>query len=372
MSIQSFSDYFYSVTGQNLDSLIASETLTQSSFSVNYTAWLDTVLLADSDVQTWLESQLTDEQWAEFQAGNWHIDLEQNSSTAAPIIDFGDGSTFALDALFANEDKEDFDWHQGKATQTRWFYDDASVPHTDNDVTIEFIPTIKDNGAGDVAIGHFVASDPDDANPSFTYEKTASTLTDDSTTGDLDVNFDGLNGSHTYTGSVTVKATDSFDGDSATTSFNLLIGSNGAETLTADDSNGSGTIIDGRGGGDNLIGGTMADYIIGAGGGDTIKGLGGADALIGGDGQDTFVYTNASDSPVDGGDQIYQFQIGFNPNNHDIIDFAAFGITSADVTVTNNGTDTLIQANTDGAAGADLEITLVGVATDSSHIDIHY
>lgn len=58
----------------------------QASFSKNYTAWLDSDVLANSDVQTWLTTQLTSAQSALFQAGQWHIDIQQNSTNAAPVI----------------------------------------------------------------------------------------------------------------------------------------------------------------------------------------------------------------------------------------------------------------------------------------------
>src|SRR5262249_39748324 len=73
----------------------------QASFSKYYTAWLDDTVLADSGVHTWLQTQLSSPQLAEFDAGQWNIDVQQNSKTAAPIIHFADGTTFGLDGLFA-------------------------------------------------------------------------------------------------------------------------------------------------------------------------------------------------------------------------------------------------------------------------------
>jgi hypothetical protein len=119
MSIQSFTDY---LDGQALTS--------QGVFAKNYTAWLDNVVLKDSGVQTWLHGQLTPDQSAEFLTGQWHIDLQQNSHDAAPIIAFADGTQFGLDKLFAADlhdanGKESFTLAHG---QERFYVDQAVVP----------------------------------------------------------------------------------------------------------------------------------------------------------------------------------------------------------------------------------------------------
>jgi len=68
MAIQSFEDY---LTAHNT-------TLTnQGSFSSNYTAWLNTAVLGNSGVQTWLQTKLTSTQLAEFKAGQWQVDIQQ-------------------------------------------------------------------------------------------------------------------------------------------------------------------------------------------------------------------------------------------------------------------------------------------------------
>src|SRR5215831_12350865 len=129
MSIQSFADYFLQQTGYDLTSLSIPNSGAQGQFSSNYTNWLDDVVLTDSDVQTWLHGQLSASQWSQFQSGQWHIDIEQNDAVAAPAIDFGDGSAFGLNALFAgDEPKDSFIWTQGHASQLRYYFDDAAVP----------------------------------------------------------------------------------------------------------------------------------------------------------------------------------------------------------------------------------------------------
>jgi hypothetical protein len=120
MSIQSFTDY---LDGQALTS--------QGVFAKNYTAWLDNVVLGNSDVQTWLlHSQLDANQSAAFLTGQWHIDLEQNSESAAPTIVFSDNTItpFSLDPLFAADladEKESFTPAHG---QERFYVDQAVVP----------------------------------------------------------------------------------------------------------------------------------------------------------------------------------------------------------------------------------------------------
>src|SRR5262249_1767486 len=78
-------------------------------------------------VNTWLQTQLSSPQLAEFDAGQWNIDVQQNSKTAAPIIHFADGTTFGLDGLFAA------DLADGKESFTpkdhaRYYVDEAVVP----------------------------------------------------------------------------------------------------------------------------------------------------------------------------------------------------------------------------------------------------
>src|SRR5262249_54834094 len=121
MSIQSFTAYLaqHHATLNN-----------QNSFAKNYTAWLDNVVLADSDVQTWLQGQLTPTQLAEFQAGQWQIDLQQNSNTAAPIIDFSDKTQFGLDGLFTADLADAKESFTPNHDLTRFYFDQAVVPQS--------------------------------------------------------------------------------------------------------------------------------------------------------------------------------------------------------------------------------------------------
>jgi hypothetical protein len=54
MSIQSFAGYFFQQTGEDLSVLDSTTTSTEGLFASNCTNWLDDVVLADSDVKTWL------------------------------------------------------------------------------------------------------------------------------------------------------------------------------------------------------------------------------------------------------------------------------------------------------------------------------
>jgi Ca2+-binding RTX toxin-like protein len=196
----------------------------------------------------------------------------------------------------------------------------------------------------------------------------------DATTGQLSAN--GI-AAGTYTFTVTATDPDAIANPSKSVDFTLLVGDSGnaddiipnAPTYVLSASN---NIEVGLAGNDNLTGSAGTDYILGSGNDDVIKGLGGADILSGGTGgKDKFVYTAASDSLIGNGDKIYQFD-GGTTGAHDTLDFTALHIVSADVTVSNSGGNTIVQANTNGTAGAEMEITLVGVTLDKAHIDILY
>jgi Ca2+-binding RTX toxin-like protein len=138
-----------------------------------------------------------------------------------------------------------------------------------------------------------------------------------------------------------------------------LAGADDATTGTNDD-----TLVGGAGN-DTLLGGAGADTILGGGNNDIIRGGSGADVLTGGGGNDTFVYTAASDSLAGFSDQITDFDQG-----HDHIDLSALGVTSFNgdstapgahqVTYHFDGTNTIVYVDTDGVAGADMEITVLG------------
>jgi Ca2+-binding RTX toxin-like protein len=117
---------------------------------------------------------------------------------------------------------------------------------------------------------------------------------------------------------------------------------------------------------ENVTGGSAADQLIGSTGANKITGGLGADLLYGNlgagfdAGADQFIYTSAADSNLTTGyDQIINFQSGV-----DKLDFKAFGITSAQVSIINAGAGVnAVYANTDGIAGNDLALVVSGSNT---------
>ena len=115
-------------------------------------------------------------------------------------------------------------------------------------------------------------------------------------------------------------------------------------------------------------------------------GAGGADFLTGGGGNDTFVFNAISDSPgggtfdtitdfTQGQDLISLTAIDANVNlaNDQAFTFVANatpgtnpGVTANSITWYQSGGNTIIQADINGDAGADITITLTGLKTMSA------
>jgi len=97
----------------------------------------------------------------------------------------------------------------------------------------------------------------------------------------------------------------------------------------------SGDDIAGGFGNDYLDGGNQNDTIGGGGGDDIIIGGRGNDVMNGGRGDDTFVFEANS-----GDDRINLFKTG--AGSDDVLDFSALGIQYSDLTIAQQGSDTLI------------------------------
>jgi hypothetical protein len=119
-----------------------------------------------------------------------------------------------------------------------------------------------------------------------------------------------------------------------------------------------------------------ADTLIGGHGNDRLIGGADADTLIGGPGSDRFIFTAVSDSTLAAPDTIVGFVHG-----EDVIDFSsidanssqggnqafAFGgentsVVTNGVTWFESGGNTVVQADVNGDANADLNIILAGVS----------
>jgi len=172
---------------------------------------------------------------------------------------------------------------------------------------------------------------------------------------------DGAGGTTTATATIDVRAVSS---------------GNGAETI---DLSTSGTyqasFIDGRGGADNLTGGTGGDVFIGGSGSgaDTLLGSSGNDLLIGGDGNDTLSGGAGNDvlrggigngDTMDGGagsEDLLDFSDGTLAVNFTLVQSAAStGIANGTAGLGNNDT----YQNIEGVIGTGLADTLTGSASN--------
>ena len=143
------------------------------------------------------------------------------------------------------------------------------------------------------------------------------------------------------------------------TGGNTLTGSDKDEILIADD---TGNVLLGNLGDDSLVGGAGNDTLDGGAGNDLLIGGQGSDSLTGGAGKDTFYWqVGDADGAIDTVTDLTKGSGG------DVLDFSDVltGESAADVatlvnylTVSYNGTDTLITVDTDGAAGAGGSLTV--------------
>jgi Ca2+-binding RTX toxin-like protein len=175
------------------------------------------------------------------------------------------------------------------------------------------------------------------------------------------------------------------DGDSIRGSIEELVrtvtGNGSAETLNGD------VLPDhqlGMGGNDKLSGFAGKDTLEGAASNDVLRGGADRDQLIGGGGADKFVFQDTAQSRAGVGDLIKDFQDGVDRIDVSAIDARAastgsdqafhfiVGSFSAEgqVRVVQDGADTLVQFNTAGTSGAEMEIVLKHVdAGDISGAD---
>lgn len=408
----SFSDYLYEQTGGTY----TTDDMTQNIFSKYYTQWLENDVLS-GDGAAWVESQLEGDQLAAFQAGDYHVELNQNDTEGAPYIVFGDGSTYELSGLFEG-DKDDFTWTQGRAEQTRYYFDDYSVPQDVNqaptDIRLNIDPDFAaavagaggsqdseantSTGAGVLVVAVLTAADAD-AGDTHTYE-----LVDDPS-GKFEIVGDELilkegesidQGEGDFT--VTIKVTDSA-GNTYFEEFSFTVGADGntpaseQDTLTGTESGGSGTEADptvgddvafgfaqndtlnddgvaltGTSGDDALFGGRGTDTLHGGAGddqlfggfnGDTLIGGAGADLLSGGEGDDTFVWMAGDLAGTNGDHPDGSFDTIVDWNEGDELDLSAL----LDAAGFEDGTDDVADWVSVTNDGTD---TVVAVATSEA------
>jgi Ca2+-binding RTX toxin-like protein len=410
MSTSSFSDYLFDQTGL----IIGTSTITQNQFSVNYTAWLTSILT--DDAAEWLNEQLGD-------IGTFSVKLNQNDPDGAPYVEYLDANlvlqTFSLVDLFG-DDPDAITLKTGKTTQERYFFDTFTVPDTDvNDAPTDIHLTIDPSFAaaatgvagkatlegnnevsstGALLVGILTASDPDVGD---THDFT---IID----GNIGDQFEIKNGNELWlVGDNTISVGENFDlkfevadQDGATyfETFSIQTGTSDKNTISGDDQDGTGEtaldpvvgddiifafadndvintnsdiIIQGTSGDDMLFGGHGADKLFGGDGndqlfgglqGDQLTGGAGDDLLSGNDGDDTFAFSLGGDA---GDDTIADFarnedKLSFS----DVIDTGVVGLDFNDV-------DAAVSSFANGGAGGDVtvnfsngaSITLIGMGS---------
>lgn len=164
--------------------------------------------------------------------------------------------------------------------------------------------------------------------------------------------------------------TASLDGDGAT-----IRGNDGGNVFNGSFSSHAGT-FDGRGGDDVINGGDAADVLFGSDGNDVLDGAYGADRLTGGAGADTFRFTDdffsrtvQTDTITDfvpgDGDRIDLIGVDANTTTDSTDAFqwigaGAFSGSAGQLRYEVVGSETYVQADTNGDGGVDFTIRLTG------------
>lgn len=154
----------------------------------------------------------------------------------------------------------------------------------------------------------------------------------------------------------------------------VLNGANGPDTLRGGSGN---DVLGGGNNNDTLSGGSGNDILRGGTGNDVLWGGTGADRLAGNEGRDTFLFRSADESPASGSDTIQGFE-GAGAATGDLIDLSGIdangsaegnqsfefgGAGAGQVRVVNGGGVSILLANTDADAAAELRIVIEDYGT---------
>jgi hypothetical protein len=113
--------------------------ITQNDFSVNYTAWLKSAVFGSDDFYNYVDSlDLANETdiLAKLDAGDFHVELNQNSSTGSPYITELQGLV-DFDALFG--DSTGTTLKTGRTTQDRFYVSEVDLPEANQAPTATHI-----------------------------------------------------------------------------------------------------------------------------------------------------------------------------------------------------------------------------------------
>lgn len=348
----------------------------QNYFSKYYTQWLDSEVVGNEEVASFLSQQLEGDMLLAFESGAFKVVMNQNSTDGAPYLDFGDElGLFSLDSIFTG-DKDDFTWTQGKAEQTRYFYDSFALPMMENqaptDIRLVINSDFADSLAGNVtstgdskviATLEVTDADPEDTH---IFEIDGSSDTFEIVDGNQLKLIDGEE-IDTSSGqlNVTIKVTDSA-GNEYYETFNFVAGTdpfipgstnpNRTDELDGIDNDGTGTQEDpvvgddtlfGFRGDDILSGGSGDDILIGSLNNDLLIGGAGNDQLHGGNGADTFLWQSGDEGTSDAPAVDYVMDFNADADTININDLLGaegtylFGESdgSATLEISSNGSD---------------------------------
>ncbi len=187
--------------------------------------------------------------------------------------------------------------------------------------------------------------------------------------------FEGMGGNDSITGNGNTRI--SFVSASGGVTVDLAAGTASGNTSVGSDTFTLVNRVRGSQSNDTILGNGGNNVLEGQNGADTLTGRGGADTLTGGGGNDTFVFTAVSDSAVGSSDTITDYEVGIDVLRLTAIDANTatggddaffYGGQSAtvlanSVTWTQSGGNTIVSADVNGDAVADLTFTLTGPKT---------
>jgi len=306
----------------------------QNVFSQYYTEWLTTEVVGSDDVKSWIAVKLDGDMLAAFQGDSFTVVMNQNSTGGAPYLDFGSLGTFSLGELFTG-DKDSFSWTQGRAEQTRYFFDtfsleaDRSAP---TDISLIVDPTnVSANQPHNFQfVAELQATDQDSGD--FTFSFTDGTISKeiDGTTFEINGNMLVSDGNMLADKDYEIEIRVAQEGDPTgmyyDETFHIITDAAGnkSNTLTGDDTDdvifGGANIQNPNPGPDIIQGNAGDDTLFGQDGNDIISGGAGNDTLYGGAGSDVFKWSLGDEGTV--ANPATDMIMDFSKDQNDVLNLA--------------------------------------------------